>query len=133
MRIVVGISGASGSVYGYTLLEKLRQNPEIEIHLVMTRSAERAAHLEMHKTAADFKALAQFNYPLDDIGARLDTTVTVHDADRVHIAAHELWHEALAGAPGLESTRSLSRNGFSQITAIFSEATEAPVSCAISL
>lgn len=31
---------------------------------------------------------------------------------------------ALAGAPGLESTRSLSRNGFSQITAVFSEATD---------
>ncbi len=58
MRIIVGITGASGSVYGWRLLENLRSIPEIEIHLVISRSGERTAFLEMGKTAADFKALA---------------------------------------------------------------------------
>lgn len=71
MRIVVGVSGASGSVYGFRLLEKLRQQPSVETHLILTRSAERTAHLEIGKKAADFKAIAHYSYPIDDIGCRL--------------------------------------------------------------
>lgn len=71
MRIVIGISGASGSIYGYRMLEKLRLNSNIECHLILTRSAERTAFLEMGKSAADFKSLAHFSYPVEDIGSRL--------------------------------------------------------------
>jgi 4-hydroxy-3-polyprenylbenzoate decarboxylase len=71
LRIIVGITGASGSVYGWRLLEKLRLIPEIEIHLVISRSGERTAFLEMGKTAADFKALADIAYPVEDISCRL--------------------------------------------------------------
>jgi flavin prenyltransferase len=71
LKIIVGISGASGVIYGWRLLEKLRANPAIETHLILTRSAERTAHLEMNKLAADFKALAHHTYPLEDIGGRL--------------------------------------------------------------
>src|SRR5260221_8619239 len=68
-KIVVGITGASGSILGYRLLEKLNFAATAEIHLVLSRSAERTAWLEMGKHAADFKALAQFHYPHEDIGA----------------------------------------------------------------
>jgi 4-hydroxy-3-polyprenylbenzoate decarboxylase len=71
LRIIVGITGASGSVYGWRLLEKLRAIPEIEIHLVISRSGERTAFLEMGKTAADFRALASITYPVEDIGCRI--------------------------------------------------------------
>jgi 4-hydroxy-3-polyprenylbenzoate decarboxylase len=71
LRIVVGISGASGSIYGYRLLEKLRARPEAEIHLILTRSGERTAYLEMEKRAADFRALAHHHYSNEDIGCRL--------------------------------------------------------------
>ncbi len=71
LRIVVGISGASGSVYGWRLLEKLRARPGVETHLILSRSAERTAYLEFDKTAADFKALAHCWHPLEDIGANL--------------------------------------------------------------
>lgn len=71
LRIVVGITGASGIVYGWRLLEKLRRQPEVEIHLILSRAGERTAHLEMGKTAADFRALAHHSYPQEDIGARL--------------------------------------------------------------
>ena len=71
MRIVIGISGASGSIYGYRLLEKLRIRPEVESHLILTRSGEKTAYLEMGKLAADFKSLADYSYSLEDIGCRL--------------------------------------------------------------
>jgi flavin prenyltransferase len=71
LRVVVGISGASGVVYGYRLLEKLRRNSAVEIHLILTRSGERTAWLEMRKRAADFRALAHCHYALEDIGSRL--------------------------------------------------------------
>lgn len=71
MKIVVGVSGASGSVYGLRLLEKLRGNPTVETHLVLTRLGERTAFIETGKKAADFKALADYSYPIEDVGCRL--------------------------------------------------------------
>jgi len=70
-RIVIGISGASGSIYGLRLLEKLGLRQEIETHLVLTRSAERTMFLETQKLAADARSLADFHYPVEDIGCRL--------------------------------------------------------------
>jgi 4-hydroxy-3-polyprenylbenzoate decarboxylase len=71
LRITIGITGASGTIYGWRLLEKLRSMPEIEVHLIISRSGERTAFLEMGKTAADFKSLAHVTYPVEDIGCRL--------------------------------------------------------------
>lgn len=72
-RVIVGISGASGSIYGLRLMEKLRGGPgvEVEIHLVLTRMGERTAHIELGKKASDFRALADFSYPLEDVSCRL--------------------------------------------------------------
>ncbi|MBI4877288.1 MAG: UbiX family flavin prenyltransferase [Acidobacteria bacterium] len=71
MRIVVGISGASGSVYGLRLMEKLRARPEAEIHLVTTRAGERTAWLETGMKAAGIRRLAHHSYSVEDIGCRL--------------------------------------------------------------
>jgi 4-hydroxy-3-polyprenylbenzoate decarboxylase len=79
-RIIVGVSGASGTIYGWRLLEKLRMRADVESHLILTRSGERTAHLEMGKAAADFKALADHYYPVEDIGSRLASGSSVSDA-----------------------------------------------------
>lgn len=70
-RIIVGISGASGSIYGMRLLERLGKIPEVETHLILTRSAERTLYLETGKLAADVRQLAHFHYPFEDIGCKL--------------------------------------------------------------
>jgi flavin prenyltransferase len=84
VRIIVGVTGASGSIYGWRLLEKLRAQNEtggnVEIHLVLSRSGERTAYLEMSKSAADFKALAHYSYALEDIGCRLASGSAAMDA-----------------------------------------------------
>ena len=71
MRVIVGITGASGAIYGLRLLERLRSRESVEIHLVLTRSGEKTLYLETGKTAADVRKLADFWYPLEDIGCRL--------------------------------------------------------------
>ncbi len=71
LRIIVGVSGASGSIYGYRLLEKLRARPGIEVHLILSRAAERTAHLEIQHKPSDFKSLADYVHPFEDIGSRL--------------------------------------------------------------
>lgn len=80
MRIIVGITGASGSIYGWRLLEKLRAQTHVETHLILSRSGERTAFLEMSKTAVDFKALAHRHYPVEDIGCWLASGSNPMDA-----------------------------------------------------
>jgi 4-hydroxy-3-polyprenylbenzoate decarboxylase len=70
-RIIVGITGASGSTYGWRLLEKLRLHPHVEAHLILSRSGERTAFLELGKSAADFRQMADCSYSPEDIGCRL--------------------------------------------------------------
>jgi len=67
-RIVVGISGASGVVYGVRMLEALREGG-IETHLVMSRSAEITLAHETDTKVAEVRALADHWYRQDDIGA----------------------------------------------------------------
>ena len=71
MRIVLAITGASGSIYGVRLAEKLARNPHVELHLLMSRSGERTLHLETGYTARDLRKLADHVYPFEDIGCRL--------------------------------------------------------------
>jgi len=70
-KIVVGMTGASGSILGWRILEKLKNVPDVETHLVLSRSGEKTAWLEMGKKVAEFRELADVYYPQEDIGARL--------------------------------------------------------------
>lgn len=80
MRIIIGVTGASGTIYGWRLLEKLHPLVSVETHLIVSRSAERTAFLELGKTLGDFKKLADHWYPLEDIGSRLASGSFLTDA-----------------------------------------------------
>jgi flavin prenyltransferase len=71
-RLIVGISGASGTVYGVRLLEMLRE-AEIETHLVMSKSAEMTLVYETDLKPKDVRALASVHYPVADIGAAISS------------------------------------------------------------
>ena len=71
-RLIVGISGASGAVYGVRLLEILR-HAEIETHLVMSKSAEMTLVYETDLKPKDVRALATVHYPVADIGAAISS------------------------------------------------------------
>jgi 4-hydroxy-3-polyprenylbenzoate decarboxylase len=67
-RLIVGITGASGAVYGIRLLEVLRDTA-IETHLVMTKAAKRVALLETGRASEQVEALADASYAADDLEA----------------------------------------------------------------
>src|ERR1700756_4445322 len=71
-RIIVGISGASGTIYGVRLLEMLRK-AEVETHLVMSKSAEMTLVYETDLKPKDVRALASVHYPAADIGAAISS------------------------------------------------------------
>ena len=71
MRIIVGVTGASGAIYPLRLLHRLSLRPNIEIHLVLSRAGEKTLYLETGKRALDLKALAHFSWALEDISAPL--------------------------------------------------------------
>jgi 4-hydroxy-3-polyprenylbenzoate decarboxylase len=65
---LVGISGASGAIYGIRLLELLR-DADIETHLVISRAARLTLAYETDRKIADIEALATRVYPEQDVGA----------------------------------------------------------------
>lgn len=67
-RLIIGMTGASGAVYGVRLLEALRDNA-IETHLVMTDAARRVVELEMDRDPAEVEALASASYSNTDMEA----------------------------------------------------------------
>ena len=71
-RLIVGISGASGAVYGVRLLEALKGGG-VETHLVMSRSAEVTLAYETDLKVADVQALADYVHPVGDIGAPISS------------------------------------------------------------
>jgi 4-hydroxy-3-polyprenylbenzoate decarboxylase len=71
-RLIVGISGASGTIYGVRLLEVLRQ-AAVEVHLVMSGSARRVVELESDYTVAEIEALADYIHDNDDIAAPISS------------------------------------------------------------
>ena len=71
-RLVVGISGASGVIYGVRMLELLRDT-DVETHLVMSKSAELTLAYETDLKPKEVKALASVNHPATDIGAAISS------------------------------------------------------------
>ncbi len=70
-RVVVGITGATGTIYGIRLLEILKRYPEVETHLVISRPGKRTMVEETDYAVADVEALAAHHYDVTDIGATI--------------------------------------------------------------
>ncbi len=73
MRIVVGIAGATGVIYGIRLLEILRAIPDVETHLIMSNAAKQIIAIETDCTVEQVEALADKVYRFSDIAAPISS------------------------------------------------------------
>ena len=69
-RLIIGITGASGIIYGIRLLQVLQPMP-VETHLVVTKAAELARAYETEMSAAELKSLADVYHRCNDITASI--------------------------------------------------------------
>ena len=72
-RMIIGITGASGVIYGIRALELLRAAGDIETHLVMSPSAARTINEETDTTIEHVRSLADVLHNHKDIGAAISS------------------------------------------------------------
>lgn len=70
-RVVVGISGSTGSIYGIRLLQVLQAMPDVESHVIISPAAKRTLVHETEFSITQVEALADVLYDYRDIGAAL--------------------------------------------------------------
>jgi len=71
MVLIIGISGASGAIYGVRSLEVLAHIKDVETHLIISKPGEHVIKHETDYSVEDVKRLADFSYDIGDIGARI--------------------------------------------------------------
>lgn len=72
-KLIVGVSGASGVIYGIRLLEVLRGVADVETHLVLSPAARRTVALETDFSVEQVEALADHVYRPGDIAAAISS------------------------------------------------------------
>ncbi|QDY42542.1 UbiX family flavin prenyltransferase [Candidatus Pantoea soli] len=72
-RLIIGISGASGAIYGVRMLQVLQPLAEVETHLVMSPAARQTLALETDYSVRDVQALADVVHDVRDIGASISS------------------------------------------------------------
>jgi 4-hydroxy-3-polyprenylbenzoate decarboxylase len=72
-RLIVGISGASGAIYGVRLLQVLQQVSGVETHLIMSNAARQTLTLETDLSLRDVQALADVVHDARDIAANISS------------------------------------------------------------
>jgi 4-hydroxy-3-polyprenylbenzoate decarboxylase len=71
IRVVIGISGASGALYGVRLLERLSAREGVETHLVVSRAGEKTLYHETGLLLQDLRRKADHSHGIEEIGASI--------------------------------------------------------------
>lgn len=79
MRLIIGISGASGVLMGYRMLQALRLHADCEIHLVMTESAMKNFSYETDIAIEDVVKLADYSYSNNNMAAVISSGSFITD------------------------------------------------------
>ena len=72
-RLIIGISGASGAIYGVRMLQVLRDVPDIETHLILSQAARQTLAMETDYSVREVQALADVVHDARDIAASISS------------------------------------------------------------
>ena len=72
-RLIVGLSGATGAIYGVRILEILAKMKDIETHLVLTRAGKMTIQVETPYSIKDVEAMADVVHDINNIGASISS------------------------------------------------------------
>lgn len=72
-RLIIGISGASGAIYGVRMLQVLRDVPDIETHLILSEAARQTLAMETDYSVREVQALADVVHDARDIAASISS------------------------------------------------------------
>ena len=73
MRLIIGISGSSGVIYGIRLLQVLKKQADVETHLVMSPTAKMNIPIETDMEVKEVEALADVVYKFNDVAATISS------------------------------------------------------------
>jgi 4-hydroxy-3-polyprenylbenzoate decarboxylase len=73
MVIIIGITGATGAIYGIRLLEVLASLKDCETHLVISAAGEKTIAYETQRQISDIRKLASYSYDIEDIYAPISS------------------------------------------------------------
>ena len=73
MVLIIGITGATGVIYGIRLLEVLSNIQDVETHLVISEAGEMTIKYETNRSVSDIRKLANYSYDIKDVGARISS------------------------------------------------------------
>lgn len=80
MIVIIGITGASGAIYGVRMVEFLSKMKGIETHLVISKNGEKIIRHETKYRPDDLRKMTDYSYGIDDIGAAISSGSFLRDA-----------------------------------------------------
>lgn len=72
-RLIIGITGATGAIYGVRMLQVLQAQPEWETHLVISSAGLVNLKHELNMTRDELSALADVTHRINDIAATISS------------------------------------------------------------
>lgn len=78
-RLIVGISGATGVIFGIRMVEILSKDPEVEVHLVVSEAGAQTIEEETEWSLEEVARLSDYSYEIGDIGASISSGSFHHD------------------------------------------------------
>lgn len=80
MKVLLAISGASGTIYGKRVLDELSRNEDTEVHLIVSKIGEKLIKKELDKNVHDLERIADETYGVDDLESSPASGSSLFDA-----------------------------------------------------
>ena len=106
-RLIIGVSGATGAIYGVRMLEILSKIGDIETHLVLSKAGKMTIQVETPYSVKDVEAMADVVHDVNNVGASISSGSfrTAGHGDRALLDEVHGRHRAFAGRRSVGARR----------------------------